>query len=101
MKFDVTFEIITEESASYGAAAESGFEGEDMAFRDAVELIRRHGGYVEPSDSTVRVARWFVSIPSEMDYRTGEYRSLSIHIPEAVTAASRVRIGRLLGAYGV
>ena len=37
-KFSVTYEIVTEESAEDGDSAESGFVGEGLSLRDALDL---------------------------------------------------------------
>lgn len=37
--FAVTYEIVTEESARDRDAAERGFLGQDLSFRDAIELF--------------------------------------------------------------
>lgn len=73
-----TYEIVTEESAENGEAAESGFDWERCAhsFREAVELIR-DGGFIKPSCSH-GVPRWLSTV-SEQDYITGEWETKSLH----------------------
>lgn len=103
MRFRVTYEITTAESAMEGDCAESGFvHPEAVRLRAALELVQstrtsRVGGVIciEPSDSRVPDARWF-TVYNGMEFETGACESRSIHIPEQVTGASRARIFRLL-----
>lgn len=80
IKVDKTFEIVTESSAEHGEVYDSGFSaiGEQCTFRELVLILK--GIYVHPSQSPAnRSSRvWFTSEP-EQDYRTGEYRTESIH----------------------
>jgi hypothetical protein len=67
-KFSVTYEIVTEESAEDGDSAESGFVGEGLSLRDALDLAAStdscHCGRsaVEASDSRPGMARWVTCI---------------------------------------
>lgn len=84
IRYSETFESITEESAEYGEAAESGFIAEDgeESLRGMVDLLRG----TEPScwplpmqqdaDFTGRV--WFTRY-GEQDYRTGDVENRSYH----------------------
>jgi hypothetical protein len=103
MIFSVTYEIITEESACDGDAEERGFIEEGVGLRDAIAAVRdtrtcHVGGVecVEPSDSNVANARW-ITVCNSMEYLTGAQESRSIHFPDSLTSATRVRIARLLG----
>lgn len=73
-----TYEIVTEESASYGAAEDRGYDWENVAysFRETVDLIRR-GGFTESSCSH-GVPSWLSTEP-EQDFRTGEWETKSLH----------------------
>lgn len=73
-----TYEIVTEESAADGEAAESGFDWQDAphGFRETVEIIR-DGGFIHPSCSP-GVPGW-LSTESEQDFGTGEWESKSLH----------------------
>jgi len=77
---DKTFEVITEESAENGESSDAGFSAinEKVSFRDLVNLMAEK--YTHPSQYPVaRSTRvWFTS-EVDQDYRTGEYRSESIH----------------------
>lgn len=101
--FNVTYDIVTEESASEGDVEERGFVSENVRLRDALCDVRQTrtnecGGptAVEASDSRVNEARW-ITITNGMEFLTGAVESRSLHIPDAVTASTRVRIARLLG----
>jgi len=102
-KFNVTFEIVTPESAEYGEAESRGFIGRDMALRDAVAAFHETRTSqvdgvtaIEPNDSRIDSARW-TTIINGMEYLTGACESRSIHLPESLTGATRRRLCRLLG----
>jgi hypothetical protein len=101
-KFNVTYEIMTEESAEYGDADERGFIAEGVNLRDAIEAVRQtrtchvdSALAIEPSECPGNSFRW-ITINNGMEYLTGAYESRSLHIPDAVTPSSRKRILRLL-----
>ena len=73
-----TYEIVTDESAEYGDAADRGFnsECEELTFRELVEKMRE---FPEPSSGgKVNHHTWFSSY-AERDFRTGEEETRSIH----------------------
>jgi hypothetical protein len=78
---DVTYEIVTSESAEYGEAAESGFEDEDIEFDSLYEMIEYmlDNGAIHPSSSSAGANTWFSTEP-ELDYSSGEDKTLSFHI---------------------
>jgi hypothetical protein len=87
--FNVTYEIVTEESAEHGEAAEQGFAAEAVSLGEAVRAAETSpGGYTD-------CGRWFVTEPDQ-DYRTGEYTSYAIHPPSSITPASYARLSRVL-----
>lgn len=73
-----TYEIVTEESAAEGDAAERGFDWEDAphTFRETVELIQ-DGGFIHPS-CYPGVPGW-LSTEADQDVHTGEYETKSLH----------------------
>lgn len=81
IKLSQTFEIVTEESAADGDAAERGFDWQDAphTFRETVELIR-DGGFIHPSCSP-GVPRWLSTevIQDRAFFELGEHRTLSLH----------------------
>lgn len=100
--FNVTYEIVTPESAEDGDAEERGFICEDVSLREAIEAVRQTRTNavdgvecIEPAGSAD--FRW-ITIVNGMEYETGAQESRSIHIPDNVTNATRHRIARLLGA---
>ena len=104
-KFDVTYEIITPESAEDGAVAEHGFLAQDLGLREAVELVKSTRTslcegikYIEASDSRIDHARW-ITVYNGMEYETGAEESRSLHFPKHVTAASRRRIMRIVESF--
>jgi hypothetical protein len=104
LTFSVTYEIVTEESASEGDAEERGWICEDVSLRVALRCVadtrtNQVDGVsaIECDESPVCAPRW-VTVTNGMEYLTGAQESRSLHIPEGVTAASRRRIARLVGA---
>ena len=90
-RFSVTYEIITPESAEQGDIAEDGFIAEDIGLREAIDAV---GGVCYEHNGNYE---WFTNHEYDTDYSTGAHENRSLHPPDGVTNASRVRIGRLLG----
>ena len=94
-RFNVTFEIVTEESAQDGEAAESGFISENVSLSCAVADVKStftntcDGGSADYGD------RW-ITVNNGMDYITGECESRSLHRPAKCTNASWNRICRIV-----
>ncbi len=100
--FSICYEIITRESAEHGEAESTGFICEDVSFQDVMsDLYWHRGAYVEASEYPVHAPRWFTFYNVREDFSTGETENWSLHIPESVTPASRRRIAKLIGCYGV
>ena len=104
--FNVSYEIVSPESAECGESAESGFICEGCSLRDALELVRETRTSdcdgilgIEANDSRIDQARW-ITIHNGMEFFTGCYENRSIHFPESLTPSTRRRIARILGAYG-
>ena len=94
--FNVTYEIVTPESAEDGEPEEQGFAAEDVELREAVKELTRtrtcHVGGVEGVDFSGRNVR----VINSMEFLTGASESRTLHIPPTVTNASAARIMRLL-----
>ncbi len=111
LQFHVTYDIVTQESAEHGDAAERGFVlpggwhevmpddccGDaahaikaqcGMTLREAVDLV----GLVEDG------GHGFYEVDGREDYGTGEHETRALHPPETITAASYARLRRLLKA---
>jgi hypothetical protein len=105
MLFNVSFEIVTDESAEHGDAESRGFISEGVALREALDdLFATNGNYssveaIEANEHPVDCPRWLTVYNGRDEY--GEAESRSIHFPETMTAASRIRVARLIGCYGV
>lgn len=117
--FRVTWETVTAESAEHGDADARGFVRHDgaretldaerldpagdlynMRLRDALEALEASAGNLEslePSESDHAQARWITAnyYMGDTDAnRIGE--SLSLHLPDSITPASRARLVRLI-----
>lgn len=98
--FNITYEIVTEESAEHGEAYEIGFHAESITLREAHDILRWFGGHCEASDSTLGPHTW-LSFYCEMDPMTGETTNYGLHFPRNLTGSTRRRIARLFRCYGV
>lgn len=99
--FNVTYDIVTPESAEEGDVEERGFIDKDMTLRDAIDKVMetrtshvdcRH--CIEANES--HAPRW-ITVYNGMEYETGANESRSLHIPDHVTDSSRKRIAKLMG----
>lgn len=103
--FQVTYEIITQESAEHGDCDEQGYIAESVSLREAIDLVNStrtshvdcQSG-VEASSSIPEMANWF-TVYNGMEYLTGAHENRSLHFPDSITGASRKRIFDLLGVY--
>lgn len=99
--FNLSFEIVTPESAEIGDAESRGMLAEGLTFREAVALFdqERSGGYVESDELPVTAPRWFTAY-GEQSPRDGSTRNVSLHLPDSLTPATRRRVARVLHCYG-
>lgn len=102
MRFNVTYQLISPESAEDGDCAESGFICQDMGLRDAMaalfETRTSHCGGVESIETDewpVRRPRW-ISVSNGAEFQTGWQESRSLHLPANITAASAIRVYNLI-----
>jgi len=120
MKFRLTFEVVTEESAVNGDFARHGFvtrnfripyrtympkNPAEFTLRDAIEFLisRESRGPVEADSCPVsrnNPPRWF-NYGGEWDHAAGGYVTIGLHLPDSVTPSSALRIARYLKCYGV
>ena len=105
--WNVTFEIVTEESAEHGDADSRGFISENVGLRDAIDSLFETRtchidgvSSIEANEYPVTDPRW-ITVNNSREYLTGDYESRSIHFPDPVTPASRRRVAKLIGCYGI
>ena len=97
--FNITYAIVTPESAEQGDYEEAGMEHEGLTLREAYDLMRWHGCAIEADCwpiSKRHPPRWIVW-EAEQDFCTGAYKERILHLPQNLTASSRIRIARLFG----
>lgn len=119
-RFKLTFEVVTEKSAEYGEAARRGFVPRALnipsrsympknpalfGLREAIEFLkdRESAGPVEADSCPLSLQcppRWF-TYGGSLDWHSGEYLSVSMHLPKGISAHSAIRIARLLNCYGL
>lgn len=103
--FNVTFETVTQESAEHGDAAERGFLGEALSFREALELFNAERDWTMVEADSCPISRdcpprWFTD-SGEVQFASGDCRAVSLHLPDWVKPSSAMRIARLVRCYGV
>ena len=96
-KFNVTYEMVTDESAEHGEAADMGFLAESVSLREAIDSLDYGAGDLEANESPVTDPRWITAYDN---WEQGETVNRSLHFPDNMTAASKLRVCRLLGVYG-
>jgi hypothetical protein len=113
-RFRVTYDVITEESASYGDTADRGYldwQGSPVdeyyeSEWDLRDLTDKLSGHYAEGDGA-RVPRW-ITIDGETDFWLSSFwkgfagddaigASVSVHRPDWITDASWLRVCRLLG----
>ena len=98
--FNVTYGIVTSESAELGDYAESGFLSRNVALRDAIAEVQEtrtnQCGGVEcvECDSSPAIAPRWITVTNGLEFMTGAQESRSLHIPASVTPSTARRIAR-------
>ena len=102
----VTYEVVTDESAEHGDAAERGYEieNEEMDYEDFCRLVQDRN-YSEPSSSVVTDRMWFRTPDPEQSrafFENGERKFYSLHLKavdgESPTPEDYAEVARLAGA---
>lgn len=102
--FNVTYEIVTEESAATGDYEESDFIGEGLSLREAIRLVQETRTSRVGGVESIETDCWPMTNPRSvrvingMEFETGACESRTLHMPESLTGATRRRIARLVGA---
>lgn len=120
MKYHLTYEITTEESAEQGDFANHGFvtrnlttprknnmpkKPAEFSLREAIDFLlsRESEGPVQADSCPISVQcppRWF-SYGGKLDFELNGWVTVSLHLPDKVTPSSAIRIARLLRCYGL
>ena len=77
---DVTYQIVTPESASQGDYADQGYEEEGLTFDtvdDLISELMQH--WLEPSSTKHHEGVWYTQTVPERDLYSGEEKTLSFH----------------------
>ncbi len=101
LHFNVTYEIITPESAEIGDADARGYVSEGVSLREALDNLGGGAEGIEANEHPVTDPRWITAYRVDEDYETGSIENRSLHFPDNMTPASKIRVCRLLGVYGV
>lgn len=96
----VAYEIVTEDSAAFGAAQEQGYISHSEPLRyavaDLMDTRTAEVDNVESIDATVSEGTTIITINNGREFRTGAWESRSLYIN--CTLASGKRLARLIGA---
>ncbi len=96
MQFNVTYEIVTPESAENGDSDESGFISEGVSLRKAIDdLFAARTSQCGGVASIENNDRW-ITVYNGTEFLTGAQESRSLHFPQNITAASKARVWRLV-----
>lgn len=104
--FNVTYEIVTPESAEDGDVEERGFIVKGVSLREAITEVhntrtsRVDGVEAIETDCWPMIDPRWVTVINGMEFETGACESRSLHMPGDLTSATRRRIARLVGARG-
>lgn len=98
--FNVTYDIVTPESAEHCDYEESGFIAESVTLRDAITDLHRTRTCMVDGVSAIETDSipCSVRIVNGTEFETGAVESRTLHIPLTVSAATACRIARLIGA---
>jgi hypothetical protein len=98
-KFNITYEIVSQESAEYGDSEENGFVCEDVKLREAIDaLFETRTNRVDCIQSIEYSGNYWFTVNNGIEYETGSHESRSIHIPRNTTQSSINRLAKLIGA---
>lgn len=100
-RFNVSYEIVTPESAEEGDAAERGVICKGATLRDALADVfatrtSRVDGGDGAQDNNAGCGESF-TVYNGMEYETGAHESRTFHAPSTITRASWSRIKSIVG----
>lgn len=94
-KFNVTFDIVSDESSEYGETAENGFICENASLSESVSAVigtrtcQVDGNCISCDGRTI-------TVNNGMEFVTGEYETRYLHRPANCTDSSWQRICRIV-----
>lgn len=100
----VTYELVTDESAAAGDAAERGYEIRSVTYdRAGLAELADARGFVRPSSSGLEAGMWFSTVVPELDDRPDGRRFYSLHLEAVDGREPELRdyaeLARVLGAH--
>jgi hypothetical protein len=102
LKFHVTYDVVTPESAKDGDTAENGYVHANGG-RDSLDRVDNVDDYAMDLRTALRhctphydSGRWFSQEGAVEDYATDETISYDLHPPRNITPASYARLRRFL-----
>lgn len=108
LSWNVTYEIVTYESAEHGDAEERGFVGEH-GIKWPIEECREHGQHLRTGTLSDLIhdcenfgvtfnkdTDWLYCVDGRTDYRTGAVTTYAVHLETETAKRNAARIGRLI-----
>lgn len=83
MKLDITYQIVTKQSAKQGDFEDQGFYEQDIEFdsiEELAEYIKDNCNGLEPSSSVFHKGIYYSSTDAEVDYNDGSETYYSYHV---------------------
>jgi hypothetical protein len=99
--WSVTYQKWTPDDIEAGETRDLGFVEENCTFKDAIKAVGGQYAYYEPDCYPHTGVRWLTNSKYDECFRTGDIEERSLHIPDQITEASRMRIMRYLGVKGI
>ena len=91
--FNVTYDIVSDESAENGDVDELGFIAEKVSLRDGINLLGSDSAHVD--GYSLDCHDFTITVNHNRDYLSGLFESRYLHIPRNTTPSSLKRIHNL------
>jgi hypothetical protein len=95
--FNVTYAIVTPESAEQADYAETGFLLQNVTLREALQDFLNFGELESSCYPLSYTAHEWITARAAQDFRDGSQEERSLHFPAKLTKSSRKRIYKLIG----
>ena len=92
--FNVTYDIVSDESAEHGDVDELGFIAENISLRDGIELVMTCDS-MHVDGYNLDCNEFTITVNHSRDYLSGLFESRYLHIPRNTTISSLNRIHNL------
>lgn len=99
-KFNVTYEIVTQEGAENGDYDEIGFVSENVDLRQAIsDVFDTRTSRVDGITAVEYLSNGWLSVHNGMEYETGSHETRALHFPDNVTVSTIDRIVKYISKH--